>query len=334
VLFHYCLDIAPAVFSTNAQWGPSHVRGLGHRLIFFAALSVSLHAQSIDDGVMMPKRTLFAGNVYSHDGWDHYWEGSLNRVNGNLGTVTTQTDTWFGDYGVTNRLNVIVQVPYVWTHASQGVLHDMQGFQDITFAAKYSFLDRPFTQYGSLRAIAVASGAIPLTSYNFDFEPLSIGTGSKRISGRLTLNYQTHPGWFVNGSAAYTFRGNVTLDRPYYFTENQLFLTNVVQMPNVFDYVASGGYHKRGVMAQVFFSQQRTQGGGDIRRQDMPFVSNRVNFSKVGALLMYPLPIPKLRNLTVQFSWAHVVDGRNVGESTTFTTGLLYTLRFHGAPLP
>jgi hypothetical protein len=283
---------------------------------------------------MMPRRTLFAGNVYSHDSWDHYREGHLNRVNGNLGTVSTQTDAWFADYGVTSRLNVIVQVPYIWTHASQGVLSGMQGFQDITFAAKYAFLERPFTKYGSLKAIVVGSGAIPLTNYNFDFEPLSIGTQSKRISGRFTLNYQTRAGWFGNGSAAYTFRDDVNLDRPYYFTENQLFLTNKVQMPNVFDYVLSGGYHKRGIMAQAFFTQQRTQGGGDIRRQDAPFVSNMVNDSKVGVLFMYPLPIPKLRDFTAQFSWARVVDGRNVGESTTITTGLLYTLRFHGAPIP
>ncbi len=98
---------------------------------------------------MIPRHTLFTGNVYSHDSWDHYWEGHLNRVNGNVGTVTTQTDTWTANYGITNRLDFIVLLPHVWTDASQGVLHSMQGFQDITLAAKYNFFERPLTKYGT-----------------------------------------------------------------------------------------------------------------------------------------------------------------------------------------
>ena len=89
---------------------------------------------------------LFTGDVYSHDSWEQYWEGTLKRVNGNIGTVTTQTNIWSANYGVTDRLNVIATVPYVWTRASQGVLHGMNGFQDITLAGKYSVLERPSTK--------------------------------------------------------------------------------------------------------------------------------------------------------------------------------------------
>ena len=35
-------------------------------------------------------------------------------------------------------------------------------------------------------------------------------------------------------------------------------------------------------------------------------------------------PIPKLRALAFQFALAHTFDGRNVGQATTITTGLLY----------
>jgi hypothetical protein len=279
---------------------------------------------------MLPRHILFTGNVYTHDSWDQYWEGTHERVNGNLGTVTTLTDTWSANYGVTSRLNVIATIPYVWTNASQGVLRGMQGYQDITMAAKYNFLERPFTKYGSLRSIAVVSAGIPLTNYTPDFQPLSLGTGSKRIAARYTMNFQSKRGWFLNGSTSYTWRAPVTLDRPYYFTENQLFLTNIVPMPSVYDYILSAGYLKRGLMSNFFFTQQRTQGGGDIRPQDLPFVSNMVNFSKVGGLVMYP--IPKLRNLVFQFTYGYTIDGRNVGQSSTFTTGLLYRLHLPGSP--
>jgi hypothetical protein len=298
---------------------------LAQVVLFVVLVASSLQAQTIDDGIMMDKHNLLTGGSFTHDSWDEYWEGTLKRVNGNIGTITTQTTIWSVNYGVTDRLNVIAAIPYVRTRASQGVLRGMSGFQDITLAAKYSFLEKPSTKYGALRAIVVLSGGVPLGDYTPDYQPLSIGSASKRLAGRGTLNLQTRAGWFLNGSAAYTWRAPVTLDRPYYFTDDTFFLTDQVDMPNVADYAASGGYLKRGLMAAFSLSQQKTLGGGDIRRQDMPFVSNRMNFSRVGGMVM--APVPKLRDLAFRFDYAYTVAGRNVGQATTFSAGVLY--RFH-----
>jgi Putative MetA-pathway of phenol degradation len=305
----------------------SRVLRVLHPLVLLVSLSAPLHAQTIDDGLMMGKHDLLTGNHYSHESWDRYWEGTLQRVNGNIGTITTKTNIWSANYGITDRLNVIAMVPYVWTGASQGVLHGIQGFQDITLAGKYDFFATP-THYGALRAIAVVSVGIPLADYNPELPPLSIGSGSKRVSGRFTAYLQSDSGWFLNGSTAYTWRAQVALDRPYYFTDDQFVMSDHVDMPSVFDDVVSGGYLKRGLMAAVALSQQRTLGGGDIRRQDMPFLSNRMNFSKVGAMLVYP--IPKINALGFEFAYGYIFDGRNVGQATTLMTGLRYG--FQGGP--
>jgi hypothetical protein len=97
-------------------------------------------------------------------------------------------------------------------------------------------------------------------------------------------------------------------------------------MPDVFDYTASAGYLDRRLHAPVYFTQQYTRGGGDIRRQDMPFVSNRMNFSKIGAFAQYWLPSP--RNLSVRLEANHTLNGRNVGQSTTLTAGVFYIFHF------
>jgi hypothetical protein len=288
------------------------------------AFSASVHAQTVEDGIMMGRKGLFTGMLYAHDGWDEYWEGALKRGNGNIGTLTTETVSWYADYGLTNRLNVIANIPYIRTNASQGVLHGMSGVQDLMVAGKYRLFERT-SRMGLLRGIGVAAGGLPLTDYTPDFQPLSIGFQSKRLSGRFTLNVQSGPGWYANASTAYTWRGGVTLDRPYYYTNGQFFMTDQVSMPEVFDYVVSGGYLKDGVHAVFSFTQQRMRGGGDIRRQDAPFISNRMNFSKFGGMVMYP--VPKVRELAAQFSYGYVVEGRNVGQSTTITAGLFY--RFH-----
>jgi hypothetical protein len=67
-------------------------------------------------------------------------------------------------------------------------------------------------------------------------------------------------------------------------------------------------------------------GGADIRRQDMPFVSDRMDFTRIGGELRYAASVP--RNLSLRVGAAHVLTGRNVGQSTTITSGLVYALPF------
>ena len=281
-------------------------------------------AQSIDDGLMMPKGTLSLGVLYAHDSWDEYWEGTLKRTNGNIGTLTAQSVTGIVGYGLADRLSVIASLPYVKTHASQGVLHDESGFQDITVTAKLRLVSARSKTRGTLGLFVGGTGALPVSDYTSDFFPLSIGTGGGRASVRLTGSYKSPSSWFVNASSAYTFCSNVKLNRNAYYTDGRLYLTNEVAMPNVIDYTLTAGLSRGRVRIPVSLVQQRTLGGGDIRRQDMPFVSNRMDFTRVDGSVMYALP----GNLSVRLGAAHVLRGRNVGQSTTFTSGVFYAHQF------
>jgi len=288
--------------------------------------AAALNAQTIDDGLMMPRQQLCTGFVYMHDSWDRYWEGPLQRGNGNVGTVTTQSVSWMGTYGVTDRLNVIAMVPWVTTKASAGTLSGMDGLQDLTAAVKWNALATGLTSLGTLQAFLVASGSVPLSDYTPDFLPMSIGLASRRASGRLTLNFQAKHGWFVEGTGAYTWRDEVTLDRPAYYDGERLVLSDRVAMPDLIDYTFRAGWWKHGLYAPISFTQRITLGGSDIRRQDMPFVSNRMDSSRVDALAMYYLPKPK--NLVVRLGATYTVSGRNVGKATTLLAGILYTFKF------
>src|SRR5664279_2952195 len=99
------------------------------------ALSLSLivtlaKAQTVDDGIMMNKKQWCSGLTYMHSSWNEYWEGTTKRENKNLGTVTTQSLMLMTNYGISDKVNVLATVPYVWTDASAGTLHGMKGFQD------------------------------------------------------------------------------------------------------------------------------------------------------------------------------------------------------------
>ena len=284
-----------------------------------------LKAQTFTDGLMMPKKDLCTGFIYSNDSWKKYWEGTLNRENGNIGTVSTKSVAWMGAYGITDKLNVIAVVPYVWTHASQGTLADMKGLQDLTIGAKYNFLKQTIGT-GDLSMFAVGSYSTPLSDYTPDFLPLSIGLAAQKLAVRFTTHYKLSSGWYATGNLGYIWRSNVTIDRPAYYTDGQQTLSDEVWMPNVLDYSFNVGYLKNGLQAFIGYTQQNTLGGGDIRRQDMPFVSNRMNFSKIDATVKYF--IPKINSLAVWAGVGYTVTGRNTGQSTYYMGGFLYTLHF------
>jgi hypothetical protein len=69
-----------------------------------------------------------------------------------------------------------------------------------------------------------------------------------------------------------------------------------------------------------------TRGGSDIRRQDMPFVSNKMDMSRVDVAALYYLP--GLDNLAIRLAAARTLRGRNVGRSTTVQAGFLYVFHF------
>lgn len=296
-------------------------------LFLFLGITTVGYAQSITDGVMMPKKAVCTGFMYAHDQWTEYWEGTLKRDNENIGTVTTTAIMWGATYGVTDKINAVIMIPYVKTSASGGTLSGMEGIQDLTLAVKYNIFNQTIGS-GTAKTFGVLSYSRPLTDYTPDFLPLSIGLASQNLSYRATAHYALTMGVYVNVTGAYTWRSNVTLDRPSYYTDGQIYYTDEVKMPNVFDYSISVGFKNDNLMADLSFTNQDTQGGGDIRRQDMPFVSNRMNFSRIGAMVMYQ--VPKTNGLAVRAGAGYTVAGRNVGQSSSFSGGLMYTLNFAG----
>ena len=287
-----------------------------------AAHPAGARAQTIDDGQLMPRHQLRVGAEYGRDQWSQYWEGTLERSNENIGTLSTRSLVGTASYGASDRLSLFATLPYVWTQASAGVLRGMSGSQDLTVAAKYRVLRARVAGRATLGALVTAGVGAPTTHYTVDFQPMSIGLGSRRALGRATLHLQDRSGFYVEGEAGHTWRANVHLDRPAYFTDGRLYSTDQVEMPDVADYTAAAGFQRGRVCIPLALVTQRTLGGGDIRRQDMPFVSNRMNFTQLRAHAMYDLRVPS--SVILDLGVMQTLSGRNVGRSTALTGGVAY----------
>jgi hypothetical protein len=292
--------------------------------IILLTVVAKIKAQTMTDGLMMPTGSLCTGVLFGHDQWKKYWEGSLKRENANIGKFSANSAMWVANYGLLNKVNVIAMLPYVGTKVSGGTLRPMEGVQDITIAGKYHAYRKEFEK-SKFSVFGVVAVSTPLSNYTPDFLPLSIGLATTNLSFRGITSYSLSSGFYLTATGAYTWRSNTYLDRSY-FTDNKQHYTNEVWMPNVIDFSVNVGYHKGPIQVDASYMQQNTLGGGDIRRQDMPFASNKMNYSKAGLFVLYYLPVPK--GLAVRAGTNYTVAGRNVGQAFSTSLGLLYTINF------
>lgn len=290
-----------------------------------AALPGAARAQTFDDALTVGRGQLRTTVEYSRDRWHEYWEGSLERANENIGSVTTRAVTTTAVYGVAGGLNLLAALPHVATQASSGPLSDMEGWQDLSVGAKWRFLRARLADRATLGLTALGSFGMPTTEYTPDFLPMSIGLGAKRASARAGVHVADRTNFFLDATAGHTWRSTVKLDRPAYYTDGELVLSDEVSMPDVRDWAVGLGYQDATWCIPVMLMGQRTLGGGDIRRQDMPFVSNRMDFTRVGGKVMYT--VPKLRQLILSVGAARTLSGRNVGKSTTIAGGVTTAFR-------
>jgi len=281
-------------------------------------------AQTDADALMIPKNYFCTGVVYTHSSWTNYWEGTFKRDNANIGRLSSNTYTVVGNYGLTNKLDFIFMAPYVKTNASQGTLKGQSGVQDLTLALKYLAYNTEIGK-GIFSVHAIAEGSIPLTNYEPDFLPVSIGLHSKSISLRGLLNYQVKQ-FFIAGAGQYVLRSNITIDRNAYYTDHLIY-SNQVDMPNVTNFLVSAGYRSLKLNIEGIVSKTTSIGGFDIRKNDMPFPGNKMNMTTVGGLAKYSFE--NLTGLELVAGGNYVVSGRNVGQSTNLFAAVYYILDFN-----
>jgi hypothetical protein len=285
----------------------------------------TLHAQTDIDAIMMAKKNLCIGPMYSHSSWQNYWEGTFKRDNRNLGTVSTRMFAVMGNYGITNNFNILFSVPYVKTKASQGTLKGMSGIQDLSIWLKWRAIKTTVGK-GTLSVFGTGGFSVPLSNYVADFLPLSIGLHNKSLSARLMADYQVGK-LFATASGTYTYRTNVELDRTSYYT-TQSHIANVIEMPNVASINVRGGLRSRYLIAEAVIANMTTLGGFDMRKNDMPFPSNKMNMTTAGINLKYTFK--KVKGLELTAGGNYVIAGRNVGQATTVNGGIFYIFDFSG----
>ncbi len=292
--------------------------------IFLFCFAKYSKAQTDVDGLMMAKKNLCGGLVYGYGSWTNYWEGQNLRINENLGTVSSQSAWVMANYGITDKINFIAMAPYISNKASVGTLIGQQGVQDLSMLIKWEFFGKAFGKnYMSL--LVFAGYSTPLTNYVADYLPLSIGMQSNNTMGKIMLDVQRGK-WFATASTNMIYRSNVTIDRDAYYTTKMIY-SNQVEMPSLMGYHVRLGYRKDAdLVLEAVLDGFNTMGGYDIRKNDMPFLSNKMDATRIG--FNVKIPIPVLNGLSFTGNTMYTIAGRNMGKSTMFMAGILFQTDF------
>lgn len=280
-------------------------------------------AQTDIDGIMMQNNFFCIGPTVGYSSWKNYWEGTNKRNNANLGTVSTKTAMIMGNFGVTDKLNLLFGLPYIKTNASAGTLQGQQGWQDLSLFVKWVAKEKSIGK-GSLKGVIIGGYATPVSNYSADLLPLSIGMQSKTAMLRLMADYEVG-NWFATASGTYNFRSNTTLDKSTYYT-TEMHYTHEVKMPDATYFNLRAGYRSSTWIIEAIADKWTTLGGFDITKNNMPFVSNRMNATKVGIHIKYDSDF--VDGLSFVADGNTTVAGRNVGQTTSYSGGIFYILDF------
>jgi hypothetical protein len=287
------------------------------------SLALSASAQSPTDGLMMPKGNWCTLLQYSHTQWDEYWEGETRRSNPNLGTFSAQNAMLMTNYGITDRLNAMAALPYIWTD-SDSYLEGQRGVQDLSIWLKYQVFEKKWGSGSTFKAQATGGASAPLSRYENDFLPFSIGLRSQTASLRGVLNFTHRTGLYATAQGGHTWRTNVKVHRDAYLFDDELIYSNEMPVPNVLDASTRLGYIKRRLQAELWCEYFGGLTGDDIRYNEMPQATNRMRAAAAGVFGKYYLIANRL---ALQASYGQVLSGRNVGKGATLAAGASYLFK-------
>jgi hypothetical protein len=283
----------------------------------------SSRAQTDLDGLLIKKNQLRVGVTAGSSSFKDFWAGTQKRDYTSFGRLTTTNVMLAANYGITNKINVIAALPYVRTKGDVGPNNQQEGLQDLSVTAKWAAWGRKLGK-GRLTTFLIGGYSTPVSDYNPDFLPYSIGLKSQQVIGRIMADYQLG-NWTVTASGSYIYRNNVTLDRDNYYT-TEMYYSDEVRMPDVSYFNLRAGYRSKRWVAELIGERWNTLGGFDMSFNASPFVSNDVEATRLGFNFIYEASF--LNGLSLTANGNTTLDGRNTAQSTGFNAGAFYTINF------
>lgn len=223
-------------------------------------------------------------------------------------SVSTNSFNVYGTYGLSDKLDVVFNVPFVQTVGSgnPNVLSDLgyanqkDGAQDLSAFLKYEFAKK-----GDISLQGSFGVTTPMSDYKVDEgleSIIAIGNRATTFNAIGIAHYKTSNGLFVTGQLGYSLRNT--------------------EVPDAILSQVKAGFASNSFYIDGYIGNQTSTGGVDVLRSGFTgfFPATKVNYTKIGGSIYAPVD----PNIGIGIGGGAVIDGRNVGKSYYATVGLTY----------
>jgi len=262
-----------------------------------AALTAAPAAHAYDMNGFLPAAGEGAVALsFTTEGYDHFWAGE-QRVAAprELGEIETRSLTLWGRYGITDRLALVANLPYVDTEGDGTAGLADSGVSDLTALVAVRLAE----PRGGHSLTGAAGVRTDVGDYEGD-APVSLGDATTDGLFRLVYQFQAR-GFYVSQQVGYDLRGGDAPDGVPLHTEL--------------------GYTFGPTTLHAFYTRYVADGGTDIGEPGFTFPSNQEEYERAGGGAYVRLG----GSFGVSARAYTTLDGRNTGDATGVSVGGVVT---------
>lgn len=282
-------------------------------------VTISSQAQGIIDGYFKEKGHATIAASYTISNYTSFYLGNNEAPSSPVGHVNQHIYSIYANYGITDNLQAIINLPYIDSKSEfpdpiNG--EDRQSdLQDLSLAIKWRPLKSEFNS-GHINYITALGVNVPL-----GYEPngiLSNGSGALAVNGTLGLHFQSNSGFFSTITGVYSYRGEAKDNL------NLLSSGNKFDVPNAILFSGKIGFAVKNLYLDAWIDNQTSTDGVDIGGTGFAgnFPETKVNYTRLGANTY--IPFGDCYGISAGFGT--IISGRNVSESSYFTTAFVLNL--------
>jgi hypothetical protein len=236
---------------------------------------------------------------YSRDTYDHFWAGQDKVADPAVGKVENTSLSMWGQWGISDRLAVLANLPYINADSDGFGGFAENGLQDLVVLGKYRLAPAASSQ-GRHLFLGAAGFRIPASGYE-DNAPVDIGDGTTDALLRLVYQFEQGPIYLAQ-QVGFDLRGG--------------------DAPNGLPLYTETGVAFRRFTGSCFYSQYLATGGTDIAEPGFTYPSNKDEYRRLGAKIHGKVS----GHLGAFVGGFTTLGGRNSGDTTGFFAGLTWNV--------
>jgi hypothetical protein len=272
-------------------------------IVLFLMLPVFLTSQDLINGFVLEKGKGDVAIAFTHERSTQLFIGT-ERIDlpAAMGKYKVQSWTAYLAYGLSDNFNIVLNLPYIkatTTGAPNQPGQEEKGLQDAAVFIKWRVYYRK-TGAGELSIVAAGGVTFPMSEYVPE-TAVSIGNRATSIDARIALLYKFNPGLFAELLGGYSLRSG--------------------EVPNAYTAGVKTGYTFHKLYIDAWLQLANSTDGTDIGDVNfITFPSTKVNYTRVGATVYYPI-IPQLG---IFLKWFGTLDGRNINKADSISSGFVF----------